>query len=173
MTVGSTELCVFVMIMDFMMNFKYNMTVWTWITSLPPPHPPGADYSNAYIDAKDAQWLCSGDLSPADINGISASQFVIYRFGVFIIRLLHQNIGTPEVSMFFAIEIAKWLPMICYVGLVFYWTRTKIKIKKWKYILFVMHTSLNNYTGQKAYISLKRKNILNVAFSSILDDFLH
>ena len=57
----------------------------------------GANYSNAYIDVKDAQWLCSGDLSPVDINNISASQFVIYRFGVFIIRLLHQNIGTPEV----------------------------------------------------------------------------
>ena len=59
----------------------------------------GGDYNTAYIDVKDAQWLSKGDLKPVDVNSISASQFVIYRFGVFIIKLLHQNIGTPEVSV--------------------------------------------------------------------------
>jgi hypothetical protein len=53
----------------------------------------GADYSHAYIDVKDAQWSCKSDLVPVDINQISSSQFVIYRFGVFVIKLLHQQIG--------------------------------------------------------------------------------
>ena len=53
----------------------------------------GADYSKAYIDVKDAQWTCKGDLTPVDINKISPSQFVVYRFGVFVIKLLNQSIG--------------------------------------------------------------------------------
>ena len=51
----------------------------------------GADYSKAYIDVKDAQWACKGDLVPTDINSLGPSQFVIYRFGVFLIRLLHHR----------------------------------------------------------------------------------
>jgi hypothetical protein len=54
---------------------------------------PGADYSRPYIDVKDAQWTCKGDLVPVDITQISSSQFVVYRFGVFVIKLLHQQIG--------------------------------------------------------------------------------
>ena len=46
---------------------------------------------------KDAQWLLQGDLKPVDINQISPSQFVVYRFGVFTIRMLAKCIGTPEV----------------------------------------------------------------------------
>lgn len=53
----------------------------------------GADYSQLYIDVKDAQWLCRGDLVPADINSLSPSQFVIYHFGVFVIRMLKQTVG--------------------------------------------------------------------------------
>lgn len=54
------------------------------------------------MDVKDAQWVCKGDLKPADINQISPAQFVIYRFGVFVTRLLHETIGTPEVSLLLA-----------------------------------------------------------------------
>ena len=61
----------------------------------------GADYSRPYIDVKDAQWTCSGDLSPVDSNNISASQYVVYRFGVFVIRLLHQQIGEYHVYEIF------------------------------------------------------------------------
>ncbi len=56
---------------------------------------------------KDAQWMCHGDLIPVDINEISPSQFVVYRFGVFVIRLLHKTIETPEVCalvLVFALE---------------------------------------------------------------------
>ena len=59
----------------------------------------GGDYSRAYIDVKDAQWLFEGDLKPLDVNSISPSQFVIYRFGVFVIRILNKFIQTPEVHV--------------------------------------------------------------------------
>ena len=51
----------------------------------------GADHSKAYIDVKDAQWVCKGDLVPTDVNSLGPSHFVIYRFGVFLIRLLHHR----------------------------------------------------------------------------------
>jgi hypothetical protein len=54
------------------------------------------------MDVKDAQWQCKGDLAPVDINSITPSQFVVYRYGVFVIRLLNQSIGTPEVSLLLA-----------------------------------------------------------------------
>lgn len=62
----------------------------------------GADYKEPYLDVKDAQWVCKGDIRPVDINHISSNQFVIYRFGVFIIRLLNKTIGTPEVTLLLA-----------------------------------------------------------------------
>lgn len=62
----------------------------------------GADYSRAYIDVKDAQWLCNGKLQPTDINSISPSQFVIYQFGSFVIRLLHETVNTPQVTLLLA-----------------------------------------------------------------------
>lgn len=46
--------------------------------------------------------MCRGDLSPVDINNITPYQFVIYRFGVFIIRLLHETMQTPEVTLLLA-----------------------------------------------------------------------
>jgi len=33
---------------------------------------------------------------------MSAREFVIYRYGIFIIRLLHQSIGSPEVTLLLA-----------------------------------------------------------------------
>ncbi|XP_013391352.1 uncharacterized protein LOC106159584 [Lingula anatina] len=62
----------------------------------------GADYSRSYLDVKDAQWVCKGDLVPVDINDISASQFVVYRFGVFINRMLHQLVDAPDVTLLLA-----------------------------------------------------------------------
>ena len=62
----------------------------------------GADYSKSYIDVKDAQWVCGGDLVPVDVQNISSSQFVVYRYGVFLIKLLHQVIDTPEVTLLLA-----------------------------------------------------------------------
>ena len=87
----------------------------------------GADYSRAYIDVKDAQWLCQGDLTPADINNISASQFVIYRFGVFVIRLLHKMIGTPDVTLLLANNLpANNYEQNCFRNSIFYEHSRKI-----------------------------------------------
>ena len=65
----------------------------------------GGDYSRAYMDVKDAQWLCAGNLIPADINQLNAREFVIYRYGVFIIKLLNQTISTPEVTLLLATNL--------------------------------------------------------------------
>ena len=46
--------------------------------------------------------MCNGNLNPVDINNISAREFVIYRFGVFVIHLLHHTIQTPEVTLLLA-----------------------------------------------------------------------
>lgn len=62
----------------------------------------GGDYSVPYIDVKDAQWRCDGELIPVDIKNISASQFVIYKFGVFVSQLMQELIGSPEVSILLA-----------------------------------------------------------------------
>ena len=65
----------------------------------------GGDYSRSFMDIKDAQWLCVGDLQTADINQLTAREFVIYRYGVFIIKLLHQAIQTPEVTLLLATNL--------------------------------------------------------------------
>ena len=57
------------------------------------------------MDVKDAQWVCKGDLVPCDINSITPSQFVVYRFGVFIVRLLHQTLRTPDISLLLATNL--------------------------------------------------------------------
>lgn len=65
---------------------------------------PGA-VSDVFIDIKDAQWMLGEDIVPLDINGITPSQFVIYRFGVFLTRLLRHSMGTPEVTLLLAASL--------------------------------------------------------------------
>ena len=49
----------------------------------------GADYSEPYIDTKDAQWLRhQGALRPTETSSLTAAEFVVYRFGAFVARLL-------------------------------------------------------------------------------------
>lgn len=55
-----------------------------------------------YIDIKDAQWTCQGDLTPVDINELNPMQFVVYRFGVFITQLLQDIMDVPEVTLLVA-----------------------------------------------------------------------
>lgn len=62
----------------------------------------GAKGGRPYIDIKDAQWLCRGDLVPVDINELSPPNFVVYRFGVFITQMLHKVMDTPEVTLLLA-----------------------------------------------------------------------
>ena len=65
----------------------------------------GGDYSVPYLDVKDAQWKCEGELLPVDIRDISAAQFVIYRFGVFVAKLMEELSGAPEVSILLASKL--------------------------------------------------------------------
>ncbi|XP_015775930.1 PREDICTED: uncharacterized protein LOC107354046 isoform X1 [Acropora digitifera] len=62
----------------------------------------GAKGGRPYIDVKDAQWLCKGDLVPVDINELSPANFVVYRFGVFITQMLQKAMDTPEVTLLLA-----------------------------------------------------------------------
>ena len=58
--------------------------------------------SQPYIDLKDAQWECKGDLVPVDIQSLRPSDFVVYRFGVFISHLLRSQTQFPEVTILLA-----------------------------------------------------------------------
>ncbi len=57
---------------------------------------------DSFIDVKDAQWLLAEDLTPLDIDSITPSQFVVYRFGVFLIRFLRRSMNTPDVTLLLA-----------------------------------------------------------------------
>ena len=62
----------------------------------------GAKGGRSYIDIKDAQWLCKGDLVPVDINELSPANFVVYRFGVFVTQMLRNVMQAPEVTLLLA-----------------------------------------------------------------------
>ena len=62
----------------------------------------GAKGGRPYLDIKDAQWLCQGDLVPVDINELSPANFVVYRFGVFVTQMLRNVIQAPEVTLLLA-----------------------------------------------------------------------
>lgn len=58
--------------------------------------------STSYIDLKDAQWECKGELVPVDVQSLRPSDFVVYRFGVFAAQLLHQHNNLPQVTVLLA-----------------------------------------------------------------------
>lgn len=62
----------------------------------------GATGGRPYIDIQDAQWLCGGDLVPIDINELSPTNFVVYRFGVFVADMLKQAMQVPDVTLLLA-----------------------------------------------------------------------
>ena len=62
----------------------------------------GASQGRPYIDLKDAQWLCTGDLIPVDINDLSPANFVVYRFGVFITQLMEKRMNVPSITLLLA-----------------------------------------------------------------------
>lgn len=55
-----------------------------------------------FTRSKDAQWACQDELIPVDINELNPMQFVVYRFGVFIIQLLQEVMGVPQVTLLIA-----------------------------------------------------------------------
>jgi hypothetical protein len=61
---------------------------------------------NTYLDDKDAQWENEGQLSMLDAEQLSVTQFVVYKFGDFIIKLLSSRYKIPN----FKLLLAKTLP---------------------------------------------------------------
>lgn len=55
-----------------------------------------------YIDIKDAEWECKGDLVPTAVQSLKPSDFIVYRFGVFSSKLLHRRNGLPQVTVLLA-----------------------------------------------------------------------
>ncbi len=46
--------------------------------------------------------MCKGELIPVDINELSPTHFVVYRFGVFVTQLLQQSLGAPQITLLLA-----------------------------------------------------------------------
>lgn len=61
-----------------------------------------AQTTSPYIDLRDAQWVCSGDLVAVDIEKLRPANFVVYRFGVFVSNLLQARNNMPEVTILVA-----------------------------------------------------------------------
>jgi hypothetical protein len=61
----------------------------------------GGDTS-PYIDLKDAQWECKGDLLPVKVQDLKPSDFVVYRFGMFVANMICKHSQLPGVSMLIA-----------------------------------------------------------------------
>lgn len=61
-----------------------------------------AQVTGPYIDLRDAQWVCSGDLVAVDIEKLRPANFVVYRFGVFVNNLLQARNNMPEVTILVA-----------------------------------------------------------------------
>lgn len=61
-----------------------------------------AQATSPYIDLRDAQWVCSGDLVAVDIEKLRPANFVVYRFGVFVSNLLQTHNDMPEVTILVA-----------------------------------------------------------------------
>ena len=55
-----------------------------------------------YIDVKDAQWECRGELVPVDIHTLQPADFVVYRFGVFVTQLIRSHSRLPDVTLLLA-----------------------------------------------------------------------
>ncbi len=65
-------------------------------------NPPPADNSTPYIDVRDAQWECNGELVPTEVQSLQPVDFVVYRFGLFCSKILHIQNHLPEVTILIA-----------------------------------------------------------------------
>ena len=57
---------------------------------------------SSYIDLKDAQWECKGELLPVKAQDLKPSDFVVYRFGMFVAGLICKQNQLPEISILIA-----------------------------------------------------------------------
>lgn len=68
--------------------------------------PPSSNNHTPYIDVRDAQWKCKGQLVSIDVQSLKPVDFVVYKFGVFSAQVLHIRNELPEIP----IQIASNLP---------------------------------------------------------------
>ncbi|GCC23151.1 hypothetical protein chiPu_0001544 [Chiloscyllium punctatum] len=55
-----------------------------------------------YMDITDAQWTCEGKLVPVSLEMVSVPELVVYRFGIFVAKLVKRSINAPEVDILLA-----------------------------------------------------------------------
>lgn len=61
--------------------------------------------STPFIDIQDAQWMLGNKLQVVDLNSISTSEFVVYRFGVFVTKLMQRVLEISEVRLLLASQL--------------------------------------------------------------------
>lgn len=68
---------------------------------------PAAAATPVYVDEEDAKWDRSAAVAvdPADIGTLSPMQFALYRYGVFVTRLLSARCGGPKISLLLAHDL--------------------------------------------------------------------
>ena len=103
--------------------------------------------STPYIDLKDAQWECKGDLLPVKVQDLKPSDFVVYRFGMFIANMICKHSQLPGVSMLIASSLpANNYTHNCYRNSFFYeHSRKALYIRKERlesvgeFVLVIVH----------------------------------
>ncbi|XP_075460490.1 uncharacterized protein LOC142497073 isoform X2 [Ascaphus truei] len=63
------------------------------------------DKGNAFRDIFDLPLTCKGNLTPVHPEELSAREFVIYQYGIFILHILKTAINSPEVTLHVASKL--------------------------------------------------------------------
>lgn len=58
-----------------------------------------------YIDLRDAEWSDDTQLIPIDLNKLSARNFVVYKFGCFVTRLVATHCQHLPVTLLIAHKV--------------------------------------------------------------------
>lgn len=64
--------------------------------------PPSSDNHIPYIDVRDAQWECKGQIVPTDVLSLKPVDFVVYQFGIFSSHVLHIRNQLPKIPILIA-----------------------------------------------------------------------
>eukprot|EP01135_Chromosphaera_perkinsii_P005913 Nk52_evm8s371 gene=Nk52_evmTU8s371 len=98
---------------------------------------------HAFLDIKDAQWVCSGQLQPVDLQQLSPLNFIAYRFGWFVFNLLqaHGQFDVRSPKGNFTFLIASNLPENTYARNAF---RNSVYYDENRNILFLRQSRLEN-----------------------------
>lgn len=62
-----------------------------------------------YLDVKDYDWMNEKDLVPVDVNKLSARNFVVYKFGCFVTKLIANHCQHLPVTLLIASKVQQLL----------------------------------------------------------------